>query len=215
MKIFLDTAEVADIKKYMDYGVVDGVTTNPSLIAKSGRNHEEVVKEICQLVSGPVSAEVIATDTKGMMEEARKLKTWGDNIVVKLPFTRDGQRALKQCTDEGIPVNITLIFSINQALLACKAGATFISPFVGRLDDIGHDGMDLVSACVAMKANYGFSTEVLAASLRGPLHVAQAIEAGSDIGTLPPSTLDAMFYHPLTDIGLEKFLADYRKSTGG
>lgn len=215
MKIFLDTAEVSEIKQYLEYGVVDGVTTNPSLIAKAGRKHRDVVEEICGLIDGPVSAEVVATEFEEMVKEARELHTWADNVVVKLPFTRNGQRALHVCHQEGIPVNITLIFSVNQALLACKAGATFISPFVGRLDDIGHDGMALVRQCVDLTGTYDFDTEVLAASLRHPVHVMQALEAGSDVGTLPPKVLDTLFNHPLTDIGLEKFLEDYRKSQQG
>jgi transaldolase len=214
MDIYLDTANLADIKKYADLGIVDGVTTNPSLIAKEGVSLEKRVKEICEVISGPVSSEVIATETSAMVKEGRKYVTWADNVYVKLPMTVDGIRACKILSDEGVNVNMTLIFSINQALLAAKAGAALVSPFVGRLDDIAENGMALVREMVTVYENYDFDAQVLAASIRHPEHVAQAAMMGADIVTIPPAILDQLFHHPLTDVGLKKFLADWKKVKG-
>ncbi|KAA0259010.1 fructose-6-phosphate aldolase [Deferribacter autotrophicus] len=213
MKIFLDTANIEEIKEAVSYGVVDGVTTNPSLIAKENRDLKSTIKEICDIVQGPVSAEVIATDLEGMLKEARELAKLDENVVVKIPFTEEGLKATYILTQEGIDVNMTLIFSPNQALLACKAGARYISPFAGRLDDIGHNGLDIVLACQEIVINYDFDTEVIAASIRHPMHVQEAALNGVDIATIPFKVLKQLFKHPLTDIGLEKFLADWEKAT--
>ncbi|WP_366556200.1 fructose-6-phosphate aldolase [Aquibaculum sediminis] len=213
MKFFVDTADVAEIKDLAATGLVDGITTNPSLIAKTGRSFLEVVEEICGIVAGPVSAEVTATDHATMLAEGRKLAALADNVCVKVPLTPDGLKTCKALADEGVQVNVTLCFSAAQALLAAKAGATFISPFVGRLDDIGTDGMDLIADIVQIYANYPeYSTEVLVASVRGPNHVVQAAKIGADVATLPPAVLRALFKHPLTDRGLEAFLADWAKT---
>jgi len=211
MKFFLDTANLADIKKYAALGVVDGVTTNPSLIAKEGVSLEKRIKEICAVVKGPVSSEVIATDFDGMMKEGRKYSKWAKNVYVKTPMTPDGIRACRALTDEGVKVNVTLIFTANQGLIAAKAGAKLISPFIGRLDDISENGMTVVEDLVIMMANYNFDAEILAASIRHPRHVTEAALAGADIVTLPPAVLDLMFKHPLTDKGLATFLADWEK----
>lgn len=208
MKIFIDSADIDAIKDCAAMGVVDGVTTNPTLIARSGRKHEEVVKEICEIVDGPISAEVLATDYDGMVEEGRRLATWHENIVVKVPLIADGLKAVKTFTAEGIKTNVTLCFSASQALLAAKAGATYISPFLGRLDDISGDGMDLVQQIVQIYDNYDLQTQVLAASIRHPLHVVQAAMVGAHVGTMPPKVIQQLIKHPLTDIGLAKFLAD-------
>lgn len=208
MKIFIDSADIDAIKDCAAMGVVDGVTTNPTLIARSGRKHEEVVKEICEIVDGPISAEVLATDYDGMVEEGRRLATWHKNIVVKVPLIADGLKAVKTFTAEGIKTNVTLCFSASQALLAAKAGATYISPFLGRLDDISGDGMDLVQQIVQIYDNYDLQTQVLAASIRHPLHVVQAAMVGAHVGTMPPKVIQQLIKHPLTDIGLAKFLAD-------
>ena len=203
MKFFVDTADVDAIRDLADTGLVDGVTTNPSLIAKSGRDFVEVVKEICDIVDGPISAEVTATEFAAMIEEGRKLAKINDNIAVKVPLTRDGLKTCKALSEEGTMVNVTLCFSANQALLAAKAGATFISPFIGRLDDIATDGMQLIEDIVTIYDNYpNFGTEVLVASVRSPLHVLKAAKIGADVVTLPPDVLHAMFKHPLTDKGL-------------
>ncbi len=214
MKFFVDTADVAAIKDLAETGMVDGVTTNPSLIAKSGRDFKEVVAEICGVVPGDVSAEVVATDFEGMIREGRALMEIAPNIVVKLPLTWDGLKATKAITSEGGKVNVTLCFSTNQALLAAKAGATYISPFVGRLDDINIDGMELISEIRAMYDNYEtLSTEILVASVRSPNHVRQAAIIGADVATLPPNVLKSLIAHPLTDKGLASFLDD-AKSAG-
>ena len=213
MKFFVDTADVDAIRDLADTGLVDGVTTNPSLIAKSGRDFVEVVKEICGIVDGPISAEVTATAYDEMVAEGRKLAKIHENITVKLPLTRDGLKTCKSLSEEGTMVNVTLCFSANQALLAAKAGATFISPFVGRLDDIAMDGMQLISDIVEVYDNYpALSTEVLVASVRSPMHVLEAAKMGADVCTLPPDVLLALFNHPLTDKGLEAFLADWQKT---
>ena len=213
MKFFVDTADVDAIRDLADTGLVDGVTTNPSLIAKSGRDFVEVVKEICEIVDGPISAEVTATAYDEMVAEGRKLAKIHENITVKVPLTRDGLKTCKSLSEEGTMVNVTLCFSANQALLAAKAGATFISPFVGRLDDIAMDGMQLISDIVEVYDNYpALSTEVLVASVRSPMHVLEAAKMGADVCTLPPDVLLALFNLPLTDKGLEAFLADWQKT---
>ncbi|WP_265516274.1 fructose-6-phosphate aldolase [Nitratireductor luteus] len=212
MKFFVDTADVNDIRELNDLGLLDGVTTNPSLIMKSGRDIQEVTKEICSMVEGPVSAEVTATDFSGMMKEADILSKIADNICIKVPLTLDGLKACKEITGSGRLVNVTLCFSANQALLAAKAGATFISPFIGRLDDLGIDGMELIAEIRTIYENYDFSTEILAASIRTVNHVKQAALIGADVATVPPATLKALVKHPLTDKGLEAFLADWAKT---
>ena len=211
MKFFLDTANLDELKKGAAWGIVDGVTTNPTLIAKEGRPLEEQVRKICEIVDGDISAEVLATDFAAMLQEGRKLAKIHKNIVVKCPLTRDGIKATSALSKEGIRVNVTLCFSPGQALLAAKAGAYFISPFVGRLDDVGHVGMELVRDIVQIYKNYSFKTQVLAASLRSPTHVIEAAEAGAHIGTMPFKVLDMLFNHPLTDKGLDQFLKDYAK----
>jgi transaldolase len=213
MKFFVDTADVAEIKELAATGLLDGVTTNPTLVAKSGRNFKEVVAEICELVPGPVSAEVAATDLDGMLREGRSLAKIAGNVTVKVPLTWEGLKACKALTAEGTMVNVTLCFSANQALLAAKAGATFISPFVGRLDDAGADGMELVREIRTIYDNYSdLGTQILAASLRNVLHVKQAAMIGADVATLPPAVLRALVAHPLTDKGLELFLNDWKKT---
>ena len=211
MKFFLDTANLDELKKGAAWGIVDGVTTNPSLIAKEGNPIEEQVRKICEIVDGPISAEVVATDFDGMMKQANELHAIHPNIIVKVPLTRDGIKTCAALSKRGIRFNVTLCFSGAQALLAAKAGATFVSPFVGRLDDLGEEGMALVRTICGIYKNYGFKTEVLAASLRSPLHVVQAAQAGAQIGTMPFKVLDQLFNHPLTDRGLEQFLKDYNK----
>jgi len=212
MKIFLDTANLDELRTAAAWGIVDGVTTNPSLIAKEGNPQHEQIQAICKIVDGDISAEVVSTDADEMIREGRELAKIHDNVVVKCPLIREGIRATKALASEGIRVNVTLCFSATQALLAAKAGAYIISPFVGRLDDISTEGMDLIREIVAIYDNYGFPTQVLSASLRGPLHVKESALAGAHIGTMPFKVLDQCFNHPLTDIGLEKFLADHRKS---
>jgi|TARA_Y100000814_G_scaffold265997_1_gene219634 transaldolase len=213
MKFFVDTADVDAIRDLADTGLVDGVTTNPSLIAKSGRDFVEVVKEICDIVDGPISAEVTAVAYQEMLAEGRKLAKIHDNITVKVPLTRDGLKTCKALSEDGTMVNVTLCFSANQALLAAKAGASFISPFVGRLDDIAMDGMQLILDIVEIYDNYpALMTEVLVASVRSPMHVLEAAKMGADVCTLPPEVLLALFNHPLTDKGLEAFLADWQKT---
>ncbi|MDB5523351.1 MAG: fructose-6-phosphate aldolase [Rhizobium sp.] len=212
MKFFVDTADIKDIKELNDLGLLDGVTTNPSLILKSGRNIIEVTKEICSIVEGPVSSEVTATEYEQIMKEAAVISKIADNICIKLPLTLDGLKACKALTSEGHKTNVTLCFSANQALLAAKAGATFISPFVGRLDDIAFDGMDLIREIRQIYDNYGFETEILAASIRTVNHVKEAALIGADVVTVPPATLKALVKHPLTDKGLEQFLADWSKT---
>ena len=211
MKIFLDTADVEEIRQGVAMGVVDGVTTNPSLAAKAGRNFKDVVMEIVEICSGPVSAETVALNADEIVKEGRLLAKWAPNIIVKVPLMTEGLKAVKQLTSEGIKTNVTLIFSANQALLAAKAGATYVSPFLGRLDDISQDGMELVRDSVEIFRNYGIATEVLAASIRHPVHVTQAALAGADVATMPFKILQMMVKHPLTDKGIESFLADWEK----
>lgn len=212
MKFFVDTADTKEIRELNELGLLDGVTTNPSLILKSGGNIAEVTKEICSIVEGPVSAEVVATDYAEMMREADVLSKIADNICIKVPLTLDGLRACKSITSSGRLVNVTLCFSANQALLAAKAGATFISPFIGRLDDMGFDGVELIAEIRQIYDNFGFETEILAASIRTPEHVKRVALIGADVATVPPATLRALVKHPLTDKGLEQFLADWAKT---
>ena len=209
MQLFLDTTDTAVLKDLAATGLVDGVTTNPSLIAKSGRNMLEVIAEICSIVDGPVSAEVAAMETERMLAEGRKLASIAPNVVVKVPLTRDGLIATREFCAEGIQTNVTLCFSASQALLAAKAGATYISPFIGRLDDHGAEGMDLISEIRAIYDNYDFDTEILAASIRSPGHVKEAALAGADCATIPPDVFLALFKHPLTERGLQQFMADW------
>ena len=211
MKFFLDTANVEKIREFAEIGLVDGVTTNPTLIAKEGRDFYEVIKEICSIVDGPVSAEVIALDAKGMIEEARELSKLADNVVIKIPMTKEGLKAVNVLSKEGIKTNVTLIFSANQALMAAKAGATYVSPFVGRLDDIGQNGMQLIAEIVQIFRNYDIKTEVIVASVRHPMHVIEAAELGADIATIPFAVLDKMFNHPLTDKGIDAFMKDWEE----
>ncbi|MCW5977758.1 MAG: fructose-6-phosphate aldolase [Bryobacteraceae bacterium] len=211
MKIFLDSANLDEMRKAAEWGIIDGVTTNPSLIAKEGLPIHDQIRAICDIVDGDVSAEVVATDAKAMLEEGRSLAGIHENVVVKTPLTRDGIQATSRLSKEGIRVNVTLCFSAAQALLAAKAGAYIISPFVGRLDDIGIEGMDLISSITKIYRNYGFQTQVLAASVRSPIHVIDAAKAGADIATMPFKVLDSLFNHPLTDKGLAQFLKDWEK----
>ena len=211
MKFFIDTANIDEIKEANKMGMADGVTTNPSLIAKEGRDFEEVVKEICHIIDGPVSAEVISTDTEGMLKEARHLANLHENIVVKIPMLIDGLKAVRTLADEGIKTNVTLVFSPLQALMAAKAGASYVSPFVGRLDDISQEGMLLVEQIVEMYSNYAFETEIIVASVRNPLHVLDSALMGADIATIPFKVLSKLAAHPLTDKGLAAFLADWEK----
>jgi transaldolase len=212
MKFFVDTGNIADIKRLHALGIIDGVTTNPSLMAKETRNASDILKEICDIVQGPVSGEVVATDYDEMLREGRELRKISEHIVVKVPFTQAGVRACKTLTEEGTRVNVTLVFSAAQALIAAKVGAYFVSPFVGRLDDIAHDGMQVVEDIVEIYDNYEYTTQVLVASTRGPLHIVQAAKLGADICTCPPAVIEALFKHPLTDIGLERFLKDWEKA---
>ncbi len=214
MKFFLDTANVDKIKYYADMGLVDGVTTNPSLVAKEGRNFEEVIKEITSIVNGPVSAEVTATDSENMVKQARQLSKMHKNIVIKIPMIKEGIKAAHTLAKEGIKINMTLIFSPSQALLAAKAGARYVSPFVGRLDDISHIGMELVETIRGIFDNYDFNCEIIVASIRNPLHVVDAAVTGADIATIPPDVMDKLFNHPLTDIGLAKFMKDWESAFG-
>ena len=209
MKFFIDTANIEEIKSANDLGLLDGVTTNPSLVAKEGRDFKDLIKEICDIVDGPVSAEVVSTDTPGMLKEARDLVKIADNIAVKIPLIKEGLKAVKILAQEGIKTNVTLCFSPLQALMAAKAGAAYISPFVGRLDDISHLGMELVEQITTIYGNYGYETEVIVASVRNPLHVLDAALMGADIVTTPYKVMEQFIKHPLTDIGLEKFLADW------
>jgi transaldolase len=211
MKFFIDTANVKEIREAASLGVVDGVTTNPSLVAKEGRDFKEVINEICSIVDGPISAEAVSLKADEMVPEAEALARIHKNIVVKLPMTKDGMKATKVLAKKGIRVNMTLVFSPMQALLAAKVGAAYVSPFVGRLDDISHYGMDLVRQVVAIYENYGYPTEVIVASVRNPLHVVDAALAGAHIATIPFSVIDQLVKHSLTDIGIEKFLADWKK----
>lgn len=213
MKFFIDTADVAEIRDLAATGLVDGITTNPSLVAKTGRDFFEVLREICEIVPGPISAEVAATETDAILAEAKVLTAVADNIVIKVPLTPDGLKACRALADQGTKVNVTLCFSASQAILAAKAGAAYISPFVGRLDDISSDGLDLISDIVQIYESYpDFETEVLVASVRHPIHVVESAKLGAHVATLPPAVLRAMFKHPLTDRGLEAFLADWAKT---
>ncbi|MBW9223654.1 fructose-6-phosphate aldolase [Methanothermococcus sp. SCGC AD-155-E23] len=209
MKFFLDTADVERIREYAQLGIVDGVTTNPTLIAKEGRDFQEVVREICEIVKGPVSVEVTALDTEGMVREARELSKLADNIVVKIPMTKEGIRAVNILSEEGVKTNVTLVFSANQALIAAKAGATYVSPFVGRLDDNGQIGMEVVREVVTIFRNYQIETEVIVASIRHPRHVIEAAKLGAHVATIPPQVLEKMFHHPLTDQGIDIFMRDW------
>jgi len=212
MKFFVDTADINDIRELAETGLLDGVTTNPSLVHKAGRNFLEVVEEICRVVPGPVSAEVVATEHQAMMREAEVLRKIADNVTIKVPLTIDGLKTCKALTSERTMVNVTLCFTANQALLAAKAGATFISPFVGRHDDIGFDGMEIISDIRIIYDNYDFETEILVASIRHPVHVLQSAKIGADVITAPPAVIRQLFKHPLTDRGLEGFAADWAKT---
>ena len=212
MKIFIDSGNLKEIEALVPLGIIDGITTNPSLLAKEPGDYKDILKRICQIVKGPTSAEVVATDTEGMIRQGRELAAIDEHIVVKVPFTRDGVKACKALSSEGMRVNVTLIFSPTQALLAAKVGATYVSPFVGRLDDIATSGMGLIAEIVEIFANYKFSTEVLVASTRSPMHIVEAARMGADICTCPAAVIDSLFRHPLTDIGLEKFLKDWEKA---
>jgi transaldolase len=212
MKLFLDTGHLSDIERFVPLGIVDGVTTNPSLLAKEKGDYTQILKRICALVQGPVSAEVVATDADGMVREGRTLAAIDPHIVVKVPFGQEGLKACRALAAEKIRVNVTLIFSPTQALLAAKVGATYVSPFIGRLDDVATDGMELIEQIVQIFDNYEFSTEVLVASVRHPMHVVQAARLGADICTCPAAVVEAMFRHPLTDVGLERFLKDWEKA---
>jgi len=213
MKIFLDTANLESIRKFNDMGLLDGITTNPSLMSKEGGDPKKVMEEITKIIKGDVSLEVISTEYSGMIEEGKRLRQYGKNVVVKVPMTPDGLKACKLLTSEGIPVNVTLIFSPNQALLAAKSGAKYVSPFIGRLDDIGKDGMNLIRDIKKIFDNYqdDFKAQILVASIRHPIHVIDAAKIGAHVVTLPPAVLDKMLQHPLTDIGLENFLSDWKK----
>jgi transaldolase len=212
MKLFIDSGNLKEIENLVPLGIIDGITTNPSLLAKEGGDYRALLKKICQIVKGPTSAEVVSTDAEGMIREGRDLATIDDHIVVKVPFTKDGVKACRVLSSEGKRVNVTLIFSPTQALLAAKVGATYVSPFVGRLDDIATSGMNLVSEIVDIFGNYDFTTEVLVASTRGPIHIVEAARMGADICTCPAAVIEALFKHPLTDIGLERFLKDWEKA---
>jgi transaldolase len=210
MKLFIDTANVAEITEAASWGILDGVTTNPSLVAKEGRSYRELVAEICRIVPGPVSAEVLATEAEGMEREGRELAAIAENVVIKLPITKEGLKVCTRFAEEGIPTNLTLCFSPVQALLVAKAGATYVSPFIGRLDDVGHDGMQLIREIVQIYDAYEFATQVLVASVRHTQHVVEAALAGADVSTVPFKVLEQLFHHPLTEIGIQRFLADYR-----
>ena len=212
MKFFIDTANIEQIKSAMAMGVLDGVTTNPSLAAKETAPYHEILSDICKIVPGPVSAEVLATDYEGMVSEAQEVARIADNIVVKIPTVLEGLKAMKTLSSQGIRINATLVFTASQALLVAKAGAAYASPFIGRLDDISRDGMGLISDIVAIYRNYSFDTEVLVASVRHPMHVVEAALIGADVITMPYGVIEKLIKHPLTDIGLEKFIADYKKA---
>jgi transaldolase len=215
MKIFIDTADVGEIRETHTWGILDGVTTNPSLVAKTGRDFEQVLREICGIVDGPVSAEVVSLEAAGMVEEGERLARIHRNIVVKCPMTAEGLKATRTLTERGHRVNVTLVFSPAQALLAAKAGAAFISPFVGRLDDVGHDGMELIAQILQILDHYTYPAEVLVASVRNPIHFIRAAQMGAHVATCPFAVIQQLVKHPLTDVGLEKFLADWKKSRPG
>ena len=212
MKFFIDTANIDEIKKANELGLLDGVTTNPSLVAKEGREFKDLITEICGIVDGPVSAEVVSTDAEGMVSEARELAKIADNIVIKIPLIKEGLKAVKILSGEGIKTNVTLCFSAVQALMAAKAGADYISPFVGRLDDIGQTGMELIEQIIAIYEAYGYETEIIVASIRNPLHVLDSATMGADIATIPYKVMEQLIKHPLTDIGLANFLKDWEKT---
>ena len=212
MKLFIDSGNLKEIESLVPLGIIDGITTNPSLLAKEGGDYRALLKRICDIVQGPTSAEVVATDVDGMLREGRDLATIDKHIIVKVPFTKAGVQACKKLSSEGIRVNVTLCFTPAQALLAAKVGATFVSPFVGRLDDIATSGMNLISEIVEIFENYDFTTEILVASTRGPMHIVEAARMGADICTCPAAVIEALFKHPLTDIGLERFLKDWEKA---
>ena len=212
MKLFIDSGNLKEIEALVPLGIIDGITTNPSLLAKEGGDYRAILKKICEIVKGPTSAEVVATDVEGMLREGRDLAKIHEHIIVKVPFTRAGVQACKTMSSEGIRVNVTLVFTAAQALLAAKVGATFVSPFVGRLDDIATSGMNLIGEIVEIFENYDFNTEILVASTRGPMHIVEAARLGADICTCPAAVIDALFKHPLTDIGLERFLKDWEKA---
>ena len=214
MKIFIDSGNLKEIESLVPLGIIDGITTNPSLLAKEQGDYRELLKRICEIVKGPTSAEVVATDAEGMIREGRELAALDEHIVVKVPFTREGVKACKALSSDGLRVNVTLIFQPAQALLAAKVGATYVSPFVGRLDDVGTSGMGLISEIVEIFQNFDFSTEVLVASTRGPMHIVEAARLGADICTCPAAVIESLFKHPLTDIGLERFLKDWEKAYG-
>ncbi len=211
MKFFIDTANIDEIKKAVDMGMVDGVTTNPSLIAREKKPFEQIIKEICAVVDGPISAEVISLDAEGMVREGRELAAIHPNIVIKIPMTTEGLKAVKRLAEEKIRTNVTLVFSASQALMIAKAGASYVSPFVGRLDDISQNGMDLISDIMNIYDNYGYATEVIVASIRNPIHVIDSALLGAHIATIPFKVIEQLAKHPLTDIGMEKFLADWEK----
>ncbi len=212
MKFFVDTADVEEIKKAVELGICDGVTTNPSLIMKSGRDQKEVILEIVKIVSGPISVEAISEDADGMVKEAEEFATWAPNIVVKVPMTKEGIKAVRILKEKNIPTNVTLVFSASQALLAAKAGAAYVSPFVGRLDDISQDGMALIEEIMEIFDNYDFEAQVIVASIRDPIHVTESAMLGADIATIPAKVMEKLWKHPLTDKGIAQFLADYEKS---
>lgn len=211
MKIFIDTANIEEIKKANEWGVIDGVTTNPSLVAKEEKDFKSLINEILGVIDGPISVEVISTDSEGMIKEAVKMSNWSKNIVVKIPMIPEGLKAVKILSEKGIKTNVTLIFSANQAILAAKAGANYVSPFIGRLDDIGHEGMQIVHDLVQIYKLYDFETEIIVASIRHPLHVIESAKTGVDVATIPFGVIEKMFRHPLTDIGLRTFLEDWKK----
>ena len=211
MKIFLDTANLEDIRRFNDMGLLDGITTNPTLLYREGSDPHQAMRQIASMVRGDVSLEVVSTDYEGMLQEGRRLRQCGQNVVVKVPMTAEGLRACRTLTSEGIPINVTLVFSPNQAILAAKAGARYVSPFIGRLDDIGHDGMDLIATIMKIFVQYNFDTQVLVASVRHPMHVVEAARLGAHVVTLPPKVLDSMLLHPLTDKGLKSFIDDWKR----
>jgi len=211
MKIFIDTANIEEIKAANEWGIIDGVTTNPTLVAKEGKDFKSMVNQILSIVDGPISVEVISTDSEGMVKEALVMSKWSKNIVIKIPMIPEGLKAVKILNEKGIKTNVTLVFSVNQAILAAKAGATYVSPFIGRLDDIGHDGMQIIGDLVQIYKLYDFKTEIIVASVRHPLHVVESAKIGAHVATIPYNVIEKMFKHPLTDNGLEKFLKDWEK----
>ncbi len=211
MKIFIDTANIDEIKKANEWGVIDGVTTNPTLVAKEGKDFKSLINEILGIIDGPISVEVISTDSEGMVKEAVEMSNWSKNVVVKIPMIPEGLKAVKILNEKGVKTNVTLVFSVNQAILAAKAGATYVSPFIGRLDDIGHEGMQIVRDLVTIYKLYEFETGIIVASIRHPLHVIESAKTGADVATIPFGVIEKMFKHPLTDSGLETFLKDWKK----